>query len=314
MLKIRRFCSSIIQIIALLCVVLALSACDPPPPEYIKSGDYFRVDLTSQLLGNYEVNFSSENSPTVNISYSISDGTDKTAVFQLDGYDAEKNIGYKLVLQKDKEGWDESRTEGNEDAPDMNDAALIQQAAAEYKFPVVFMWAYQYQNQLSQYQVNKNINKFDDDLKALMKTPALAKWAYDGLYGGAWIKEGIEKAAAYSFDTHFSHADLPVADITYGENKHAVFQLDGYDPIKQVGYKFVTAEDEQSWSKQRSEGKLEVPDLTDSELIRQSALEYRFTIVFIYVPEYWDSTVKKIVDQEFYPAMWGPNINKDLHS
>jgi hypothetical protein len=301
------------MIIAVLCVPLALAACDPIPPEIIKSGDYFKGQLTGELMGSYWADLHPENPPTVSIAYLLSDGIPKTAVFQLDGYDAKKNIGYKLVLLKDKEAWDESRAEGEMDAPDMNDAVLIQEAAARYKFPIIFMWAYQYQNQTGQRQIDKNSRKLVDDFRALMKTPELAEWAYAGMYSGEWIREGIEEMASHSFDINFSHSDL-VMDITYGENKHAVFHLDGYDSVTGTGYKFVTAADEQEWNEQRAAGNLEAPDLSDSELIREAALENALKVLFIYVPEYWNLKVIEIVNQELYPAMWGPEVYKSLHS
>ena len=215
--------------------------CDPLDPNFAKSGLMF--DGFSPILHNwYGVHLDKENVPTVYIQYQSQDGTSKTAVFKLDGFDFSKKIGYKLVRKKDKETWEYNRKKGNLDAPDMNDAELIQQAAIQYKFPVIFMWVYQYQDELSQEQMSDNCDEFDDRFEAIMSTPEMVKWAQDGLYSGKWVKDSIEESCLNA-DIYFSHTDLPVVSISYGDNKKAVFQLDGYDAEKQIGYKFVTADE-----------------------------------------------------------------------
>ncbi len=276
---------------------IVCTGCDPIDSNLAKSGQLF--DAFSPKLHNmYGVHLSKEEVPTVSIAYQSQDGTAKTAVFKLDGFDFSKKIGYKLVLKKDKEEWEESRKKGNIEAPDLNDAELIQQAAVRYEFPVLFMWAYQYQDELSQEQMSENCDEFGDKFKAIMSTPEMEKWAQDGLSNGNWTKESIEESCLNNFNIYFSHTDLPVVSIPYGDNKKAVFELDGYDAERQMGYKFVTADDEKTWDQQRADGSTEVPDLADTAQIKEAALNYDFPVLFMYVPEYWKTTFFEISRQE----------------
>lgn len=203
-----------------------------------------------------------------------------------------KKIGYKLVVEKDKMQWDNDLKNGNQEAPDMKDAELIQGAALKYEFPVIFMWAYQYQNDFNHDQIIDNGRAFSSDFVALTDTPEIIKWAEEGMYDGTWIKEEIERicSTGEGYQINFLHENLPTIDLKYGYNDEAVFQLDGYDEKRQIGYKFVTEDDEQNWKAQRENGYNKAPDLSKSYEIKTAALNYTFPVLFIYVPEYWKSS------------------------
>lgn len=268
---------------------LFLIGCEYIQTDPVKSGEYFRQMI--DLEGVYGVYFSSENTPQIIVEYKKEDGKLKTAVFQLDGYDPEKKIGYKLVVEKDKTKWDNELKNGNQETPDMNDAKAIQKAALNYDFPVIFMWAYQYQNDFDQNHIRDNGQIFMKEFIELLKTPEIKAWAEHGMYDGTWIKEEIEKmcAAGEAYKIYFSHENLPIVDLKYGNNKEAVFKLDGYDNKRQIGYKFVTADDAKNWKAQREKGDLKAPDLSKSYEIKAAALDYTFPVIFIYMPEYWKS-------------------------
>lgn len=290
--------------------ILILSSCfllvgcpNAMDPKYVTSGDWFRSTLVSELMSRYWVNFKTEHLP-VTISYQGTDGTVKKASFELDGYDPEKKIGYKLVLQSDKEEWEKSREEDNKEVPDLKDSELIQDAAVKHDFPIIFLWAYDYQYQLNQDAIFDNADKLRGSLIKLLNTPDFQHWAENGMYSGDWIRGYFEKCASDSFEINFKHFDLPVVTIEYGNNRKAVFQLDGYDTKKPYGYIFVTAHDEKNWALRRSQGDFMAPDLNDADLIRQAAYVNDYPILFIYVPQYWKSTVRDIVDKELYQMMY----------
>jgi hypothetical protein len=66
------------------------------------------------------------------------------------------------------------------------------------------------------------------------------------MYDGQWIRERIEENYGEEsiYNIRFTHDILPVVTIEFGQYQKAVFQLDGYDQNKKVGYKFITAADE----------------------------------------------------------------------
>jgi hypothetical protein len=129
-----------------------------------------------------------------------------------------------------------------------------------------------------------------------LESPSLKDWAKEVLYDGECIKEAIVEL--YRDDTYgvnFSDENPPTVTIAYGEGNRAVFQLDGYDPVKKVGYKFVTEADRLRWEAERKAGNLNAPDLSQYELIQASALDYDFSIVFYYYPRYWESRIPIII-------------------
>ena len=275
---------------------LLLIGCDPIPLDIIRNGTYFR-DMMDSNMG-YGVHFYHKSAPTVSIDYQLVDGITKTAEFRLDGYDAEKKIGYKLVLKDDKEEWEQMRSQGNLNAPDLNDAELIQNAAIRYQFPVLFMCAYQYQDELNQDEIDENAEEFIALYASLINAPEIKQWAEAGLYDGKWVEEELEEACLVYYNIYFSKKDLPTVKLEYGDNEKAIFQLSGYDTKRRIGYKFVTAEDEKNWNQRRSEGDFEAPDLTNSDILKQAAIEYEFPIIFIYMPEYWKMTASTIFKEE----------------
>ena len=303
---IARFIGCLFQI--LVCIFMA-GCPNAINTESVATGDYFRSILEAELLGRYGVNCHSEFLPLAKITYISEDGLSKTAEFVLDGYDKQKRIGYKLVLKQDKEIWDESLLEGNLEVPDLNDIDMIQDAAVKNSFPIIFLTTYQYQDELDQGEIYNNKEEFIKTIDELVQKPEIKQWARDGLYNGAWIRESFEKSAMDSFSINFAHNNLPVATIQYGNDMNAVFQLDGFDPEIQIGYKFVSAEDEIKWETQIDQGNIEVPDLSMSDSIKQAALEYDFPILFVYIPEYWELRVVDIVNQELYDNI---NMNENL--
>jgi hypothetical protein len=141
----------------------------------VKSGESFRMQITNKFNASYKIKFSSEDLPTVSIPYQLSDGTKKTAKFELDGYNDNANIGYKLVLAEDKILWDERIGNGDLEAPDMSDELIIQSACLQYDFPVIFLSAYQYQND-SGNKALEDMDKFIDSLNKIMKSDEIKKW------------------------------------------------------------------------------------------------------------------------------------------
>jgi len=230
-------------------------------------------------------------------TYISKNGDIKEAAFQLDGYDAEKKIGYKLITLNDKALWEQERKNGNQEAPDLNDYELIQSAAIEYENPIFLIKIYEYQNQIDNDSIRKNQNKFFADLYKLLGTQRMVQWLEGGLYNGEWIKAGLEESMKSS-GLNFSHNDLPMVDLYYGDNHEAVFSLDGYDTKMQVGYKFITDEDAIRWNDERRKGNNKAPDLTESVQIKEAALKYKFPVLFIYYPEYWKSDISSIYNQE----------------
>ena len=117
----------------------------------------------------------------------------------------------------------------------------------------------------------------------------------EGLYDGKWIKEAIVEDYRDGYGVNFSDEDPPTVTIAYGEGERAVFQLDGYDSAKKVGYKFVTEADRLKWEMERRAGNLEAPELSQYESIQASALDYDFPVVFYFYPRYWESKINMII-------------------
>lgn len=300
-----KFFARLTMLIMLILVCMILAACPSPvDTEYIQNGDYFRSMITSELLGRYGVNFSASDQPMVSVAYLADEGSEKICEFILDGYDSEKHIGYKLVVKKDMELWEKSREKGELKAPEMRDREFIQKASLQFDYPIVFVWAYPYQDDLRQKDIEANRKEFKKSIEELLSNQEMINWAQQGLYNGEWIKEGIEKSAFYSFNIEFLHTDLPNIEMEYGDNQKAIFEIDGFDPDKQIGYLFVTADTEAEWNKQRLMGNSFAPDISQSAIMKQAALEYEFPILFIHVPRYWESTVSKIVGDELYITIY----------
>lgn len=277
----------------------------------IKSGDYYKIALSSSLHSGYGIHFSEEDTPNIHITYELNDGTLKTAAFKLDGYDAEKKIGYKLITVDDKAQWEQQRKNGNTDAPDLNDFELIQTAMIQYEYPVLLLKIYEYQSEVNAKSRSENDNKFFNDLyEKLFKTQRMAKWFEEGLYSGEWIKEGLEETLSESYGLNYSHTDLPTVSIEYDDTK-VVFQIDGYDTKRQVGYKFVTGEDIKAWAARREQGDINAPDIAASNQIKDAALYYTFPILFVYVPEYWNTNIAAIFNQKLSDPL---NMNEHIKS
>ncbi len=289
---IKKTVSRIAACLMIILLGVLLLGCPATP-----SSDYNYV-FESTLQNEYGIDFDKTNRRTVKITYRIPDGTEKTAIFQLDGYNAKKKVGYKLVTLKDKTQWEKDRANGNLNAPDLSDIKLIQEAAARNASHIFFISIYSYQNDTGYDQIIDDQGKVNGDARTILQTPEIKQWIEDGLYSGEWVKDGIEQywAKDYQFGKiNFKHDDLRNVIIGYGDNQKAVFRLDGYDPEKQIGYKFVTAADEKRWEEQRKSGDINAPYLSESEQIRTAALWYDFPIIFIYAKDYWKSNIIGII-------------------
>jgi len=178
---------------ALFCAVsLCLSACPPrPDPEYARTGEYFCGPCTRAPKVKYQVIFETEILPNVIIEYRSAEGKEKRACFQVDGYDLEKNLAYKMVTQADQEKWEKAREEGDECAPDLADKEQIQKAALKNAVPVLFVCVYSYQNEneLEVERMMDNANKVSDEVRALLASPELAGWVK--LFGKKVIPERL---------------------------------------------------------------------------------------------------------------------------
>jgi len=150
--------------------VLLLSGCPNQP-----SSDYVGM-IKENMENGYGLRFDTADLPTVDIAYTMPEGTEKTAEFKLDGYDSEKEIGYKIVTLDDKEKWEQERLNGDSQAPDLNDADLIQEEATKYEFPVVFICIYDYQNDSNWDQIIENQETISNELYEIMNTQALKQW------------------------------------------------------------------------------------------------------------------------------------------
>jgi hypothetical protein len=146
-------------------------------PSIIQSGEYYKVAITSSLHSGYNVNFNEENTPTVSIDYQIDEDTIRIAVFQLDGYDDKKKIGYKLITQDDKDQWEQDIEDGNADAPDLQYYEQIQTAVVEYDYPIILIDISEYQNGTDSNSLSENQDKFFRELyDNLFNTPAMKQW------------------------------------------------------------------------------------------------------------------------------------------
>ena len=166
-------------VIVLQLVIICFMLCGCPSvmePEAIKTGESFRLQIINRFHSYYNVEFDEANLPVVNISYQTTDGTKRTAVFQLDGYSKKADIGYKLVLSEDKNEWEEKHSDGEEGAPDLADEELIQKACLVYDYPIIFISAYQYQNDTGN-KALENLDEFIQNLKELMETETMNDWA-----------------------------------------------------------------------------------------------------------------------------------------
>jgi hypothetical protein len=212
-----------------------------------------------------------------------------------------------------KNSWFEERERGNLEAPDLNDFELIQEAALKNEYPILLINIYEYQNQTDMENIYKNQDKFFDDLYGLLNNQIMVEWFEKGLYNGDWIKDGLEEILSESYNINFTHENLPIADIKYESGKDAIFQLDGYDSKRKIGYKFVTVNDLSNWTNQRIQGNLEAPDISKSKQIKEAALEYDFPVLFIYVPDYWKTNISYIFNNELSePLNMNANIKKWL--
>lgn len=169
--------------ILLIVMTLLLSGCPQKRPyEAYENGKMFIRFVESALYYRYEVITYREDSPTVYINYELPDGTAKTAIFTLDGYDPEKKIGFRCVTEEDKQQWEQARLEGDLEAPDLGDISLIQQEAVRYEFPIIFICIYEYQSFTDDDQITENELSFKSDLDAILSAPEIDRWAEDGGY------------------------------------------------------------------------------------------------------------------------------------
>lgn len=265
---------------------LILTGCPPRiSQKEVRNGDFFRRQLEEKIIDLYGTHFSREDTPTVTVRY-LSNGSEKLASFQLDAYDSLRRMGYILVTNEDKQQWEEERAAGNQEAPDLNDIALIQEQALNDEYPVLFVWIPEYQ------EGPDALDSLYDEIAAFTDSETVKIWAEEGSYDGEWMKDSIEQFcrdprpySQYTID--FAQEDLPTVTVEYDKDQSAVFQLDGFDAEKRVGYKFVTAADEAEWNDRRSNGDMTAPDLSQIKSLKTALLKYEYPIIFIYQPVYW---------------------------
>ena len=167
---------------ALLIIMLLCGCPQKPDTTGIKNGQNYTRDLEALLNNSYETDFSTKDTPVVNINYQLPDGTKRTARFALDGYDTGKGIGYQCVTAEDKLHWEQARNDGDLETPDLNDSHLIQSEAIRYEYPIIFVCVYDYQDEFYTDKIVENQAFFMDELRALLATPEIVQWAKDGGY------------------------------------------------------------------------------------------------------------------------------------
>ena len=287
----------------LLIACLLLGGCPAPyAKQSLKAENFYNLGVESLFYQLYGVKFSRTDPPAVTLEYTTTLGESKHAQFTLGGYDPDKRIGYIVVLENDREEWKKSLQSGGDNVPDLNDLILIQRAALEYQYPVIFITAYEYAERITEDNAIELSAQFKEKLDPLIQSDEVKRWAQAGLYDGSWIKERIEEDYANSaLHLNFSHKNLPLVEIPYtlsgGTVKTAAFQLDGYDADKRVGYKFVTVYDEEQWAKDCEAGIPNAIDLTYYPALQYSALQYDFPVIFLYVHNYWAYTVNEVLSK-----------------
>ncbi len=146
-------------------------------PALIQSGELYDDVLCGALHSRYDINFSNEDTPTVSISYQIIGGSNKIAVFKLDGYDETKKIGYKLIKLGDEDLWYSEIKNGNLDVPDLAYYHLIQTAALEYDYPIIFIDVSEYQEDTDYDSLSNNEGRFFDELNySILISPTMVQW------------------------------------------------------------------------------------------------------------------------------------------
>lgn len=158
--------------IVCLLIVLVLSTGCPagiPSNEEIENGNWFRQEIDAKLWRDYDINIKKDDLPKITLTYNINQDNDKKATFALDGFDPEKKIGYKFVTNEDKEIWDKSRSEGDSEAPDLEDFSVLQNEALEYDFPVLIFWNPDY------YKSMDDVWLFDE-ISNLFASETLTAW------------------------------------------------------------------------------------------------------------------------------------------
>ncbi len=293
----------VLSVLLLIVLCTMLTGCPPymPKKAELVSGDFFR----EQIIGYFEaysVHFSDMDTPNVTLGYINNDQSENRISFLLDGYDPVKKFGFKFISLEDMKAW-----ENDENAPKPVDAPAIRDAALEYEFPIMFIWIPEGLG-----EEDYDSNRFYDEINDILKTQTMRIHLKTWLYDGKEYKKDFENHCTQYYGISFLHDYLPTVDITYYENKKAVFQLDGYDPVKQIGYKFVTAKEEQDWNERRKNGDEEVPDLADSEQIAQSALYYDFPVLFNYSPAYWTDKIGVVFSPSFSALEMDEHIEKWL--
>ncbi len=288
--------SRIPLLLVLITMCMIFSGCPDAP-----STDYEGIFINNISI-EYRVNFDTMAPPTVNISYYVN-GNNKIAEFQLDGYDADKSVGYKIVTVEDKNKWEQDYKNEIINAPDINDVAFIREAAANYEFPIFFICIYNYQNDSDYREIIDNQQEISNEYESVKKLEGIRQWTENLLYDGEIIKTNLEMYCFNYYSITFSHINLPTVEIVYGDNKKAVFKLDGYDKEKQLSYKFITEEEKLDWAQRRSKGDTETPDISDYRLIKESALEYDFPVLFVYMPEYWKASASEVFKKEMFSSL-----------
>lgn len=294
----------IIIILILVCACFFAGSCDGFMSIEINEGVPFYLIMEDfDSIYPIHMEFSYENAPWVGISYYAQNGEKKAAVFQLDGYDPEKKIGFKLVLEKDKRNWQIGRLLGQTYLPDMNDEEYIRKAALQYEFPVLFINAYKYQDNYARGEITQTNSAFKNDLQQFFRTSEIAAWSEKGMRDGSWAKEYFEKLYHTLFGEEMLRKEARLVRLKYmqdgsSEAINCEFMLDGYDPIWRIGYKFVTEEDQRIWAKERANGNDTVPNLTQYNKIKEICMQYDYTIIFIYVPEYWKAEISETMRKE----------------
>jgi hypothetical protein len=296
----------IVSMVLLLGIALTFTGC-PAIPDYEeqKNGKSIREYCKRYCEQHYGIVLKAENTPTAKLSYTIN-GKIKTASFQLDGYDSEQKIGFKFVTLSDIENWDQKREKGDAEAPDIQDAALLERSALAYEYPIIFIWMEEYWK--------TNSNPLNKKLEEVFGSDILQAYLKDYMASGEMYKRISEAYFAFNDNISFNPTTERVS-VQYekdGVKKAATFLPDGYDGKNNVGYKFVTRADIQQWAEQRDQGVPNTPDMGDYTLIKEAAMDQDYPIFFIYLEDSWKQNESSKLLSEISKFFSDPRIKPKL--
>jgi len=280
---------------AILSMCLILAGCPSTiiKQDEIESGEFYKNLIVSYFQG-YMIDFLTNHLPTVEFDYQSEGGVQKTVRFQMDGYDSVNEIGFKLVTRADESEWENST---DATAPDLIDVDIIAEKALQYQFPVMFLYTEE-----NIWEDNESALFVDQCINPMLETEVMRSWLKSLLYDGSLIRKGLEENYFEMYNLHFSHDDLPEIEIMYG-TQTASFTPDGYDDSKEIGYKFVSVQDEDTWEYQRQNGVLNTPDLSEYELMKDSAWSQE-KVLLIYLFNYWEFGIKDIYVSEMADILY----------